>query len=143
MSASRHIGLLLSFAIIMAWSLPSSNGQDKDKGKGSEISAEKLAEEYAADFGKFDKFAEKYRNKTIRVRGKIKVIDGAAFFIPGKKLANGDPVKIGLAINPASLKEFPEGSLVVAETSNVSLSERQLMLQKCRLFPGTKKKNPQ
>jgi hypothetical protein len=27
MSASRHIALLLSFAMIMAWLLPSSNGQ--------------------------------------------------------------------------------------------------------------------
>jgi hypothetical protein len=133
----RQICLLVSI-IILAWSLPSSSGQDKEK--ANEITAEKLAEDYAADFGKFDKFAKKYGDKAIRVRGKLKIMDEQAFFIPGKKLSNGKPVMIFLAVSPADLKKYPEDSLVVAESSLLNFNEFRITLNKVRLFPGAKKK---
>ena len=144
MSTSRHTSLLMSGAVVTLWSLSTLatfGSQDKekpsDKGKGDAISAEKLAEEYVANL---DKFAAKYQEKAIRVRGKLKLIDGEAFFVPGPKLSNGKPVKMALAVSPAELKKYPEGSIVVAESPQMFVNEFGLFLQKCRLFPGTEKK---
>jgi hypothetical protein len=121
----------------MAWSSPSSRGQDKGKDKTKEITAEKLGEEYVANF---EKFAIKYQEKAIRVRGKLKIIDGEACFLTGKKLANGKPLMILLAVRQADLKKYPEGSIVVADSSLMSVNEFRLILQKARLLPGTKEK---
>jgi hypothetical protein len=144
MSTSRHTSLLTSVAVVTLWSLPTLTtfgNQDKekpsDKGKGDAISAEKLAEEYVANL---DKFAAKYQEKAIRVRGKLKIIDGQAFFVPGPKLSNGKPLQMLLAVSPADLKKYPEGSIVVADSPLMGVNEFRLVLNKCRLSAGTEKK---
>jgi hypothetical protein len=104
--------------------------------KGKLVTAEELAEDFVT--GRDGGFAQKYNTRTyLRIRGQLKIVGNEAYFIPGKKLTNGEPVKIGLAIGGLDrLGKARDGSTVIAEGYPDSQPDGPgPIIQKCRLVP--------
>jgi hypothetical protein len=112
---------------------PKENRQEPPITTAKELVALQLAEEFAKDR---DGFAQKYGEGTyLRVRGQLRIIGTGAYFVPGKKLPNGESVKISLAIGGLErLGKIRDGAMVLAE-GYPSVFSTGLSIQKCRLIP--------